>query len=94
MKKRTYIQTDDNTANLVELLLAEIKDLRHWLCTLSNHEERVCLFTEKKTAEILDISIRGLINLRKEGKIHYRQLGKNIRYTLDDISEFEDNCKR
>ena len=94
MEKITYIQTDDNTANLVELLLLELAKLRHELSTLSNPLESAKLFTEDKAAELLGISKRTLINLRSDGKIHYRQIGTSIRYSLADIMEYEESCRR
>ena len=89
-----YIQTDDNTANLVELLLQELAKLRHEVSTLSNPVEMAQLFTEDKAAEKLSISKSALINLRNDGKIHYRQIGTSIRYSLADIMEYEESCRR
>ena len=89
-----YIQTADNSTNLVELLLLELGKLRHELSTLSNPLESAKLFTEDKAAELLGISKRTLINLRNEGKIHYRQIGTSIRYSLADILEFQEKCRR
>jgi len=89
-----YIQTDDNTANLVELLLQELGKLRHEVSTLSNPIEMAQLFTEDRAAELLSISKRKLINLRNERKIHYRQVGDNIRYSLADIVEYQESCRR
>ena len=94
MEKRTYIQTDDNTANLVELLLLEIQNLNAKVSTLSNPLEMAQLFNEDKAAEILDISKSSVITLRKEKKIHYRQIGNNIRYSLADILEYQERCRR
>lgn len=94
MEKRTYIQTDDNTANLAELLLLELKELKAKVSMLSNPLETNKLFNECKAAEMLDISKRALITLRNEDKIHYRQIGNSIRYSLADILEFEERCKK
>ncbi len=94
MEKRTYIQTDDNTANLVVLLLQELAKLRHEVSTLSNPLEMAQLFNEDKAAELLDISKSSVITLRKEKKIHYRQIGNNIRYSLGDILEYEERYRR
>jgi hypothetical protein len=93
MEKKTYIKTDDNTANLAELLLLEIQNLNAKVNMLSNPLETAKLMNEDKAAEMLDISKRALITLRNEGKIHYRQIGNSIRYSLADILEFQDNCK-
>jgi len=51
------------------------------------------LYTEKEAAKLMSISGRMLYTLRKEGKIHYRQLENNIRYSLGDIVEYEEKCK-
>jgi len=94
MEKRTYIQTNDNTVNMVELLLLEIRNLNAKVSTLSNPLETAKLFNEDRAAKILDISKSSLITLRNEGKIHYRQIGKSIRYSLSDILEFEESCRK
>jgi len=89
-----YIQTDNNTANLVELLLQELAKLRHEVGTLSNPIEMAQLFNEERAAKMLDISKSSLINIRNDGKIHYRQIGTSIRYSLADIVEFQESCRR
>lgn len=94
MKEVTYIQTDDNTTHLVKLLLLKINDLQEKVCTLSNPLELAQLFDEDSAAKLLDISKSSLITLRKEGRIHYRQIGNSIRYSLADVQEFEDRCRR
>lgn len=94
MKKLTYIKTDDNTANLAELLLLEMKNLYAKVSTLTNPQGLAQLYTEDIAAEILNISKSSLNSLRKEGRIHYRQIGTSIRYSLADIFEFEESCKR
>ena len=53
-----YIQTDNNTANLVELLLQELAKLRHEVGTLSNPIEMAQLFNEERAAKMLDIADR------------------------------------
>ena len=89
-----YIKTDDNTVHLVKLLLQELERLRHEVSTLSNPIEMAQLFNEDKAAEILDISKSSVITLRKEKKIHYRQIGNSIRYSLADIVEYQESCRR
>jgi excisionase family DNA binding protein len=93
MEKRTYIQTEDNTANLAELLLLELKELKAKVSMLSNPLENAKLFTEDKAAELLGISKSSLITLRKEHKIHFHQIGTSIRYSLADIIEYEEKCR-
>ena len=94
MDKRIYIQTDDYTTNLVELLLFKINNLEQKVCTLSNPIHVAQLYTEAEAADILKITKRSLFNLRKNGKIHFRNLTIGIRYNMDDIMEFINQCKR
>ncbi len=89
-----YIQTDNNTVHLVELLLQKIENLDAKVNMLSNPVESAKLFNEDRVAELLDISKSSVITLRKEGKIHYRQIGTSIRYSLADILEFQERCRR
>ncbi len=93
MRKAFYIQTDDNTTNLVKLLLQEIGDLKASVCKL-NPPRLAQLFTEKAAAEMMSISEKTLYSLRREGKISYHKLGINIRYSLGDILEYQEKCKR
>jgi len=101
MQKTTYIQTDANTANLAELQLLKmasfeliLRELMVKVSTLTNPLDLSQLFTEQETADRLSISIKNLYILRKQGKIHYHQLGINIRYSLGDIMEYEEKCRR
>lgn len=89
-----YIQTDNNTVHLVELLLQKIENLDAKVNMLSNPVESAKLFNEDRVAELLDISKSSVITLRKEKKIHYRQIGNNIRYSLGDILEYEERYRR
>jgi predicted site-specific integrase-resolvase len=61
---------------------------------LTNPLNYAQLYTEKQAAELLSISIKNLYLLRKDGKIHYHQLGINIRYSLGDILEYEERCRK
>jgi len=61
---------------------------------LTNPTDLSQLFTEKEAAARLRISNKTLYNLRIENKIHYRQLETNIRYSLGDILEYEERCRR
>ncbi|MDD4971054.1 MAG: helix-turn-helix domain-containing protein [Paludibacter sp.] len=101
MGKNVYILTDANTANLAELQLLKmasfeliIRELMVKVSTLTNPLDLSQLFTEKETASRLSISIKNLYILRKEGKIHYHQVGINIRYSLGDIVEYEERCRK
>lgn len=93
MEKTTYIKTEDNTANLAELLLLGMKDLDAKVSALTNPEGLARLYTEDKAAGILSISKSSLITLRKEHKIHFHQIGTSIRYSLADIIEYEEKCR-
>ena len=101
MQKTTYIQTDANTANLTELLLKKLEnfelsnnELKAKVCTLTNPLDYSQLFTEEETASRLCISLQNMYRIRKLGKIHYRQVGDSIRYSLGDIMEYEEKCKK
>lgn len=94
MDKRTYIQTDDNSINLLELLLLKIDGLEQKVCTLSNPAHAAQLYTESDVAGILKVTKRTVFNLRKNGKIHFRDLEIGIRYSMEDILEFEDKCRK
>jgi hypothetical protein len=93
MGRNTYIQTEANTSNLVELLLQEITDLKALVCKLQPHDYSQ-LLTEREAADRLSISYRTLITLRYENKIAYRMIGNCVRYSLGDILEFEERCRR
>ena len=101
MKKEKDIQPDALTANLTELLLEKLesyersnKELMAKVWTLTNPFDYSQLFTEQETAERLNYSTPTLYRLRKQGKIHYRKDGNIIRYSLGDILEYEEKCKR
>ena len=101
MGKNVYIQTDANTANLAELQLLKmesfelvIRELMVKVSTLTNPLDLSQLFTEQETADRLSISIATIYRLRKHGKIHYHQVGINIRYSLGDIVEYEERCRK
>ena len=101
MQKTTYIQTDANTANLAELQLLKmasfeliLRELMVKVSTLTNPLDLSQLFTEQETADRLSISIANIYRLRKQGKIQYHKIGINIRYSLGDIMEYEEKCRR
>ena len=101
MGKTRYILTDAQTANLAELQLLKmesfelaIRELMAKVSTLSNPLDYSQLFTEQEAAARLSISIKNLYMLRKQGNIHYHQVGINIRYSLGDIMEYEEGCRR
>jgi len=101
MQKPTYIQTDANTANLTELLLEKVsgyeirmQELIAKVCTLTNPLDYSQLFTEQETADRLCISLQNIYRIRKQGEIRYLQVGINIRYSLRDILEYEERCRK
>ena len=76
----------------LELMLFDINDLKE---TLSNFHplDEAQLYTEEEAAERLCISHRNLMTLRYENKIAYRLIGIRVRYSLEDILEFEEKCR-
>ena len=101
MQKTTYIQTDANIANLAELQLLKMesfeltmRELMAKVCTLTNPLDYSQLFTEEETAARLCISLQNIYRIRKLGNIHYRLVGNSIRYSLGDILEYEESCRR
>ena len=99
MGRTTYIQTDANTSNLVELLLQEIAGLRNEITDLNasvmqlNPPNSVQLFSEEEAAAILNVSKNTLITLRYEHKIHFHKINARILYSVEDIREFEGKCR-
>ena len=89
-----YIQTDNTTYNLVELLLLKIERLEQKECTIPKPIHPAQLYTESEVADLLKVTKRTVFNLRKENKIHFRDLKIGIRYSLEDIMEFIERCKR
>ena len=100
MKRRLYIQTEAETANLAELLLLEITALRNEITGLNalvkrlHPPESVQLYMEEEAAALLNISRRTLIKLRNEKSIHYHRIEYRILYSIDDIREFEEKCRK
>jgi hypothetical protein len=93
MGKATYIETGANTANLVELLLQEIRDLKASVGRLSPSNP-LQLLSEEEAASILNIHRNTLITLRYEQKIHFHKINARILYSLKDIREFEGRCRQ
>jgi len=93
MGRNTYIQTEANTSNLVELLLQEITDLKALVCKLQPHDYSQ-LLTEREAADRLSISNRTLVTYDMKNKIAYRMIESCVRFNLGDIMEFEERCRR
>lgn len=100
MKRRLYIKTEAETANLAELVLQEITALRQDItclrATVSRMlpQESVQLYTEEETAVLLNISRRTLVRLRNEQSIHFHKIKDRVLYSVDDIREFEGKCRQ
>lgn len=101
MNKKTYIQTDEYTASLAELLLAKVdnhqldlKELVTLMRTLIPSQEPERFYTSEQTADMLSISVDQLYRLRKSKKIHHREIESSIRYSKSDIEEFQASCRK
>ena len=94
MGKAVNIPQSGIDSNLLEMVLLKFTEFERKVdeATLSPHSLQ--LFTEEETARLLCISKRTLVSLRAAGKIHYRQLESCIRYSIDDIAEYEKACRR
>ena len=95
MQKRYYIETDVHTANLVELLLDEIRSLHEKVDRLErlhdpNYEPDVVprLLTIDQTTRIMNISISTLYKLRKEGKIKSKSINGKVMFLKTEIEKF------
>lgn len=95
MPKRVYIETDVHTANLVELLLDEIRSLHEKVDRLerlhgTNYEPDVAtrLLTIDQTSRIMNISISTLYKLRKEGKIQSKRINGKVMFLKTEIEKF------
>jgi len=100
MKRRLYIQTDADTANLTELLLQEITALKNEIGDLKTAVNRLYptvsyqLLSEEEAASMLNISKNTLITLRNEHKIQFLKINARILYSMEDIREFEEKCRQ
>ena len=100
MRRRLYIQTNAETANLAELLLQEITALRQEITGLKALVNRLSpsvsyqLLSEEEAASMLNVSKNTLITLRIEHKIHFHKINSRILYSLEDIREFEEKCRQ
>ena len=85
MAKRVYIETDEQTSYLADVLLAkmndqglDLKQLLELVRMLTPSQEPEQFYGREKTAEILDISVEQLDILRKKGKIGYRRISEKM----------------
>ena len=95
MPKRVYIETDIHTANLVEMLLDEMRRLHEKVDRLerfygTNDEPDVSprLLTIDQATRRMNISISTLYNLRKEGKIHSKRINGKVMFLKTEIDRY------
>lgn len=52
------------------------------------------LYTEPQAAEVLQVCTRTLRKARQEGRLTYVLIGRNVRYTLDDLDAFIEGSRQ
>ena len=96
MAKRVYIETDQHTVNLVELLIEEVRRLNDKIDRL---EERLCtpaaqtdallqLYSLEQTTQLLNISHKTLYNIRREGKISSKKIKGRVMFSKSDVERY------
>ena len=95
MHKRVYIETDVHTANLVEVLLDEIRSLHEKVDSLerlyeTNEPSEVTprLLTIDQTRRMLNISVSTLYHLRRDKIIPSRNIKGKVLFLQSDIEKF------
>ena len=95
MPKRVYIETDVHTANLVEVLLDEMRRLHEKVDRLershgTNEQSDVSprLITIDEARRMMNISVRSLYNLRQEDRIPYKRVKGKVMFLKSDIEKF------
>ena len=95
MPKRVYIETDIHTANLIEVLLDEIRSLHEKVDRLershgTNEQSDVSprLITIDEARRMMNISVRSLYNLRQEDRIPYKRVKGKVMFLKSDIEKF------
>ena len=95
MHKRVYIETDVHTANLVEVLLDEIRRLHEKVDRLerlyeTNEPSEVTprLLTIDQTRRMLNISVSTLYHLRRDKIIPSRNIKGKVLFLQSDIEKF------
>ena len=101
MQKRIYIETDEQTSYLAETLLAkmnvhelDIKQLVELVRMLNPSQVPEQFYSIEETSKILKMPVRTLYNARLNGDIHWREYKGNIRFSKQDIEEFQAKCRR
>ena len=95
MHKRVYIETDVHTANLVEVLLDEMRRLHEKVDRLerlyeTNEPSEVTprLLTIDQTRRMLNISVSTLYHLRRDKIIPSRNIKGKVLFLQSDIEKF------
>ena len=95
MHKRVYIETDVHTANLVEVLLDEMRRLHEKVDRLerlygTNEPPDVSprLLTIDQTRRMLNISVSTLYHLRRDKIIPSRNIKGKVLFLQSDIEKF------
>ena len=95
MPKRVYVETDIHTANLVEVLLDEMRRLHEKVDRLerlygTNEPPDVSprLLTIEEARRMMNISVRFLYNLRLEGKIPFKRIKGKVMFLKSDIEKY------
>ena len=95
MPKRVYIETDVHTANLVEVLLDEMRRLHEKVDRLerfygTNEEPDVSprLLTIEEARRMMNISVRLLYDLRQEDRIPYKRVKGKVMFLKSDIEKY------
>jgi len=95
LHKRVYIETDVHTANLVEVLLDEIRSLHEKVDRLerlyeTNEPSEVTprLLTIDQTRRMLNISVSTLYHLRRDKIIPSRNIKGKVLFLQSDIEKF------
>ena len=95
MRKRVYIETDVHTANLVELLLDEIRSLHEKVDRLersnvANEQSDVSprMLTIKQACRMMNISVSTLYKLRKEGKIQSKMVKGKVMFLKSELEKY------
>ena len=101
MAKRVYIETDKQTSYLAETLLAKMNDQEQIIKQLlelvrmpNPLQQPQQFYSIEETSKILKMPVRTLYNARLNGDIHWREYKGNIRFSKQDIEEFQAKCRR
>ena len=101
MAKRVYIETDKQTSYLAETLLAKMNDQEQIIKQLlelvrmpNPLQQPQQFYSINETAKILNMSVKTLYTARLEGELHWREYKGNIKFSKEDIEEFQLRCRK